>query len=114
MNFGQGTEARGIAGASGSFLADSAASGFVGRLSDAGGALGGEHFGGNLAALRAGVGHGQGFGRAHQQSRSLVNQLESLCETVKVIFNDTGCFFLTGPPLNLLSVEFAKCWPVSN
>ena len=104
MNFGQGTEARGIAGASGSFLADSAASGFVGRLSDAGGALGGEHFGGNL-----GVGHGQGFGRGHQQSQSLVNQLESLCETVKVIFNDTGCFFLTGPPLNLLSVEFAKC-----
>ena len=109
MNFGQGTEARGIAGASGSYLADSAASGFGGRLSDAGGALGG-----NLAALRAGVGHGQGFGRGHQQSRSLVNQLESLCETVKVIFNDTGCFFLTGPPLNLLSVEFPKCWPVSN
>jgi len=79
MNFGQGTEARGIAGASGSFLADSAASGFGGRLSDAGGALGG-----NLAALRAGVGHGQGFGRGHQQSRSLVNQLESLCETVKM------------------------------
>ena len=113
MNFGQGTEARGIAGASGSFLADSAAIGFVGRLSDAGGALGGEHFGGNLAALRDGVGHGQGFGRGHQQSRSLVNQLESLCETVKVIFNNAGCF-LTGPPLNLLSVEFAKCWPVSN
>ena len=97
MNFGHGTEARGIAGASGSFLADSAASGFGGRLSDAGGALGGEHLGGNLggnlAALRAGVGHGQGFGRGHQQSRSLVNQLESLCETVKVIFNDTGWFF---------------------
>ena len=93
MNFGHGTEARGIAGASGSFLADSAASGFGGRLSDAGGALGGEHLGGNLAALRAGVGHGQGFGRGHHQGRSLVNQLESLCETVKVIFNDTGWFF---------------------
>ena len=88
MNFGQGTEARGIVGASGSFLADSAASGCGGRLSDAGGALGGEHFGGNLAALRAGVGHGQGFGRGHQQSPSLVNHLESLCETIKVICND--------------------------
>ena len=88
MNLGQGTEARGIVGASGSFLADSAAIGCVGRLSDAGGALGGEHFGGNLAALRAGVGHGQGFGRGHQQIPSLVNQLESLCETIKVMFND--------------------------
>merc|ERR1719495_2197613 len=59
-------------------------SGCGGRLSDADGALGGEHFGGNLAALRAGVGHGQGFGRGHQQSPSLVNQLQSLCETIKM------------------------------
>ena len=88
VNFGQGTEAKGIVGASGSFLADSAASGCGGRLSDAGGALGGEHFEGNLAALRAGAAHGQGFGRGHQQSPSLVNQLESLCETIKVICND--------------------------
>ena len=88
MNFGQGIEARGIVGASGSFLADSAGSGCGGRLSDAGGALGGDHLGGSLVALRAGVGHGQGFGRGHQQSPSLVNQLESLCETIKVICND--------------------------
>ena len=56
-------------GASGSFLADSAGSGCGGRLSDA-----------------AGVGHVQGFG--HHQGPSLVNQLESFSETIKVIFND--------------------------
>ena len=90
INFGQGTEARGIVGASGSFLADSAHSGHGGRLSDAGGVpgAGADHLGGSLAALRAGVGHVQGFGRGHQQSPSLVNQLESLCETIKVIFDD--------------------------
>ena len=71
MNYGQGTEARRIVGASGSFLADSAGSGCGGRLSDA-----------------AGVGHVQGFGRGHHQSPSLVNQLGSFCETIKVIFND--------------------------
>ena len=90
MNFGQGTEARGIVGASGSFLADIAHSGRGGRLSDAGGVPGADadHLGGSLAALRVGVGHVQGFGRGHQQSPSLVNQLESLCETIKVICND--------------------------
>merc|ERR1719167_1726825 len=64
MNSGQGTEARRIVGASGSFLADSAGSG---RLSDA-----------------AGVGHVQGFGRGHHQGPSLVNQLESFSETIKI------------------------------